>query len=110
MHSIHVDVFRGLETVPFLVYKGDSSDSVPFLDKSYTYVWSSGIYAGVLVAPVFAATSGSMAQSAVHNDTSTNKPNICPCELEEGNNNYVGDGLLHLWYIVQVCSFFFQSP
>lgn len=110
MHSIHVDMSRGLETVPVLVYEGDASDGVPFLDKSYTYVRSPGIHATVPIAPVSAATSGSTAQSGIYDDTSTTKPNTCPCELEEGDSNYVRDGLLHPRYIVQVRTFVFQSP
>ncbi len=44
MHSNHIDMSRGLESIPVLLYEGDSSNGVPALDKSYTYLRSFGIH------------------------------------------------------------------
>ena len=98
----HVDVSRGLESVPVLSYEGDSSEGIPALDKSYKYVRSLAIHASVSVTTVRAASMVTSGHSSVEDDASSGQPRQCSCKLGKGELHYVGDGLLHPRYIVQV--------
>lgn len=100
-HSNDIDVSRGLETVPIRVHEGDASNADHVLERSYTYVRSSGIHASVIEG-FCSSHLGSTADNCKSQGTCTDFGNECSCHLGDEKRHYVENGLLHPRYIIQV--------
>lgn len=102
MHSVGIDLSRGLESIPVFLYEGDSSGGVPALDESYTYVRCPTIHSSVTAAAVPCAPLDKAVDSHPLYKCSVAMPLDCSCNLDEADRYYVGDGLLHPRYVIEV--------